>query len=880
MTCKILKTSLILFFLTAHAVIPFQDPETDPQEIEIDKWLILGPLSTPLPALHRDHKLGYAIEGLVNFKQFDVARLKPRLGQTYHWHDNSSVQWLGLSSGENGIELPGKWDNPCIAYMGFYIDAEQWTQAKLVLRSPQAFSVSMDGAIIGVKSKVDHTEEGKPPNGGTKYTTDLILETGKHWIVIKTVYDPSSNSSWSLKGHISIAPRYNSLPPVITLEAKKIMSIKHLLDGPKVTNVSVSPDGELAAMTFTQSRPPSDTTESWVELIEIKEMRRIRTFRGQDSLFEVTWAPQGKKFSYTSRKNSHATLWIVDIENGITLPIIRDMENLGSHVWSPTGDFIIYSVTEKGEEDKPGVKKVQGLADLQPYWRDRSYLYKITLPDGVRQRLTAGEFSTNLNAISPDGRSLLFTRSLVDLTQRPYSISELYNLDLLTLNTKLLWQGPWLGSVQWLPKENRLLVLGGPSVFGDLGHDVIEGIIPNEYDTQAYIFDLDTLGVEPITRDFDPSIKEAKWCEAAESLYFTATDRSYERLYKFDRKRKTFYRVETGVDAVHTISIAQKEPLAVYIGSSASDPPKAYLINLEKSQRTLLSDPGAQDFSDVVFGPVERWTFKNEEGVEIEGRIYCPPNFDAEKKYPCIVNYYGGTIPVSRSFGGRYPLNLYAAQGYVVYVMQPSGSVGFGQGFSSRHVNDWGIIVADEIIRGVEKFLDAHSFVDPNRLGCIGASYGGFMTMLLQTRTNLFATAISHAGISSLSSYWGEGYWGYSYSAYATANSFPWNRKDLYVNQSPLFNADKIATPLLLLHGTADTNVPVGESTQLYTALKLLGKEVEFIQIQDQNHHIMNYSIRILWTKTILAWFDRWLKRQPDWWQHLYPKRGTIESGN
>jgi dipeptidyl aminopeptidase/acylaminoacyl peptidase len=100
------------------------------------------------------------------------------------------------------------------------------------------------------------------------------------------------------------------------------------------------------------------------------------------------------------------------------------------------------------------------------------------------------------------------------------------------------------------------------------------------------------------------------------------------------------------------------------------------------------------------------------------------------------------------------------------------------------------------------------------------------------------------------------------------------------VNQSPLFNADKIATPLLLLHGTADTNVPVGESTQLYTALKLLGKEVEYIQIQDQNHHIMNYGIRILWTKTILAWFDRWLKRQPDWWLHLYPNKGTFKSKN
>jgi dipeptidyl aminopeptidase/acylaminoacyl peptidase len=160
--------------------------------------------------------------------------------------------------------------------------------------------------------------------------------------------------------------------------------------------------------------------------------------------------------------------------------------------------------------------------------------------------------------------------------------------------------------------------------------------------------------------------------------------------------------------------------------------------------------------------------------------------------------------------------------------------------------------------------------VDKKRVGCIGASYGGFMTMLLMTKTDMFATAISHAGISSISSYWGEGYWGYSYSAMATANSFPWNRKDIYVNQSPLFAADKIKTPLLLLHGASDTNVPVGESIQLYTALKLLNRPVELIQVDDQDHHIMQYSKRILWTKTILAWFDRWLKDQPEWWNEMY----------
>jgi dipeptidyl aminopeptidase/acylaminoacyl peptidase len=145
--------------------------------------------------------------------------------------------------------------------------------------------------------------------------------------------------------------------------------------------------------------------------------------------------------------------------------------------------------------------------------------------------------------------------------------------------------------------------------------------------------------------------------------------------------------------------------------------------------------------------------------------------------------------------------------------------------------------------------------------------------MLLSTRTDMFAAGIAHAGISSISSYWGEGYWGYAYNAISAANSFPWNRKDIYINQSALFHADKITTPLLLLHGAVDANVPPGESTQLFTALKILGRDVEYIQVMDQDHHIMRYNKRKLWTRTILAYFDKWLKGQPDWWNDLYPAK-------
>ena len=221
----------------------------------------------------------------------------------------------------------------------------------------------------------------------------------------------------------------------------------------------------------------------------------------------------------------------------------------------------------------------------------------------------------------------------------------------------------------------------------------------------------------------------------------------------------------------------------------------------------------------------------------------------------------------------RYPSHVYAGLGYIVYIIQPSGATGFGQEFSARHVNAWGKLTADEIIEGTKKFCEEHPFVNTKKIGCMGASYGGFMTQYLQTKTDIFAAAMSHAGISDITSYWGEGYWGYSYSSLASANSYPWNARDMYTLQSPLFNADKINTPILFLHGTADTNVPIGESIQMFTALKLLGKPTAFVQVEGENHHILDYDKRILWNNTIYAWFAKWLKDQPEWWDALYPPK-------
>jgi dipeptidyl aminopeptidase/acylaminoacyl peptidase len=408
---------------------------------------------------------------------------------------------------------------------------------------------------------------------------------------------------------------------------------------------------------------------------------------------------------------------------------------------------------------------------------------------------------------------------------------------------------------------------GGPSAFNGIGNKLKKGITPNDYDGQLFLYDLISKNPVQLSKNFSPSINSVYWKEK-NIVYLNVTEKSFKRVYRFNLKKKKYKRINTITDVVSSMDISGN--LAVYSGSSTSKAPMLYRLNLSSRTVSVLKNYNKEMFKNVLFGKCKDWDFKASSGKLIKGRLYYPIGFNKRKKYPCIVYYYGGTSPVTREYGGRYPKNWYAANGYIVYVLQPTGAVGFGQEASAVHVNDWGRITSKEIIDGIKQLVKEHQYIDSNKIGSMGASYGGFLTQYLATQTDIISAFISHAGISALSSYWGVGDWGYLYSGVASADSFPWNRKDLYVGHSPLYMVDRIKSPILLLHGDIDNNVPPGESYQMYAALKLAGKKAALITFKGQQHFILEYGKRVRWMRTIIAWFDKWLKNQPEHWNDMY----------
>ena len=748
----------------------------------------------------------------------------------------------------------------------FCVSNTQRTKATIAVEGLEQYRLFVDGEQVAVN--------------GDKAET--ILTPSQHTVVIK--YLTRKNASSDKKSIKLTVTAANGAPlSVGDATAKRAYNIYDVICAPNYPSVSISPNGKFIVV-----------RKTWVDRKgnnhSISELRNFQTNRLMATFEEsVKWMPSSNKLYFT-QKASDSSIAGEEKQDGtlqlITInPLTMEREVLAANIpegwfqFTPDEKTLIYTLTTEGRKKDPQVYDVKEPEDRQPGWRERSNLAKYDLASGILQPLTFGYHNIYLMDISADSRYLLIGKGEERLTKRPTTLTSFYRLDLGSMNASaatapkvetLIEKGEFLNSAQFSPDGKSILVSASPEAFNGIGKNVEEGQTPSMIDTQLYLMTLADKKVRPLTRDFNPNVLSTEWSKVDGNIYFTAEDKDCVHLFRLNPKSGKFTLLKTPEEYIKSFSLASSAAEMAFSGQSASNADRLYKMNTKALKSQLVDDLSARELKDVELGECKAWNFVNSRGDTLCCRYYLPPHFDAAKKYPMVVNYYGGCSPTSRMFQSRYPHHVYAAMGYVVLVVNPSGATGFGQKFSARHVDTAGEGVAEDIISSTQAFCDEHAFVNRKKIGCIGASYGGFMTQYLQTKTDLFAAAISHAGISDHTSYWGEGYWGYSYSEVSMANEYPWTNKHLFVDQSPLYNADKIHTPLLFVHGTADNNVPVGESIQLYTALKLLGRPTAMVLVDGQDHHIIDYEKRLKWQNTIFAWFAKWLQDDASWWTEMY----------
>lgn len=802
--------------------------------IEVQRAALTGPLAVRQP---------YATDSLnMKRKAFSISEVLD---------NNATKAFLRAeATGEVGRgEALSAADGAALRVLRFPLTAGRFTKAKINVRGLASYKLYADGTEVR--------------NG------EITLTPGRTQMALLCLTKPEDRDTF----RVDITGDNLSALSLAT-DTKRPYTMREMLWGNHYRNVALSPSGRYLVTVY------YDTKEDGGNLFRtvVTELASGREVYARNEYASLTWLPRRDRdvLYFTTNAAAGRRLVTLDVASGKETVVAEGLPE-GSFSVPASMDYLIYSRAEEGERDATDVRRVMEPDDRMGGWRNRNALFRYDLKTRLLERLTFGSASVYLSDISSDGRTLLLTYSRSDLRRRPFRRTTVVTMDAYSGAVDTLFADTtFISSVQFSPAADAVLVKASPAAFGGIGSEVGEGQIPNAFDERLYLFDMKRRDVRPLLCDFAPSVDNAEWLPGDGNIYFSATEGHGRSIYRLDPRTGTRTRFSLPVSYVqdYTVASMQKKPAMVFFGQTGERARDMYACNLDSATprtRRIGDIDFDKMFGDVAIGACRDWNFLSSRGDSIHGFYFLPPDFDATKRYPLLVYYYGGCTPTAKMLEFQYPFQVLAGQGYVVYVCEPSGAIGFGQEFAARHVNTWGKESGDDIIEGTKAFLAAHPYVDPAKVGCMGASYGGFMTQYLQTQTDIFATAISHAGISNIASYWGGGYWGHTYGEAAQYGSFPWNNPDLYVQQSPLFNADKIHTPLLLIHGTADTNVPTDESRQLFTALRILGRPVSYVEVNGENHVIVNYNKRLLWQNAIFAWLAYWLKDEPEWWRELYP---------
>ncbi len=727
---------------------------------------------------------------------------------------------------------------------GFYIENTGYAKCKVNVKCSSKCTVYVDGV----------KQEG-----------ETALVPGRHSVSLKLLQKTGTADTLRL-GVETQQDKYVTVNP----DGKRYWTLHDLMHGERLNRVALSSSGKYLA----QDRKITHEggTDEWrKEIIELSTgyRRTLSDFH--------QWAATDDRYVRVRTVDDGTKVYeAVDLRTGDVRLIgkYKCKANASAELVAGDTKLLIHESVEGPDEKDKAVRQILQPDDRQPGWRNRTNVQIYDFVTEVLSNVALG-VSNSYASVSDDGSKILLSVYRQDITRRPFVFTTVLLLDAQTMEADtLVSEDGFLSSCGLSPDGRYVHFIGSPEAFGGIGNVLPEGRIPNMYDYQLYLMDLLSREVKCLTCDFNPSVQDVKWCKADGNMYVRAENRDLMSVFRFSPRTGKSDMLQLSEPYVYSgYDVAEERAMLAYTGESTQHSDRSWTVDLKNGKEKMVNDINPERLDNIQLGECHDWNFVAERGDTIYGCYYLPPYFDESKRYPMLVYYYGGCSPVGRFLDSYYSYQEWAAMGYVVYVLQPSGCSGFGQEFASRHVNAYGDYTADDIIQGTKLFCKEHPYVKADKVGCMGASYGGFMTQYLQTKTDIFAAAMSHAGISNPASYWGFGYWGYSYSAVSAANSYPWNNTELYSGHAPLFNADKIHTPLLFMHGTADTNVPINESVQMFTALKILGRKTAFITVDGENHHILDYNKRIRWHDSIMAWFARWLQDDPTWWNDLYPEK-------
>ncbi|HUS17886.1 MAG TPA: S9 family peptidase, partial [Chloroflexia bacterium] len=651
-------------------------------------------------------------------------------------------------------------------------------------------------------------------------------------------------------------------------EEARPVAAADLLDMRFLSEPAISPDGQRVAFVVARADADSNDYKAHIWMARADGTGRSRQFtHGAKRDGHPAWSPDGRWLAFTSSRSGHKEIWLIPTDGGEARRLTYTPHGAGNPSWAPDSRALAFT-TEVGAEDpaphhhsfesedeqkkrkeKEAKAKresplrhirLQYKRDGEGLWQGRyTHIWVQALDedgasDGPPRQLTDGDYDDSPAVWSPDGQYLAFSsnRTMPDPDQ--VLVSDLFVVPAAGGTPQQLTSGKGPAhSPAWRPDGNALAYVGHDRA-GEMGYGsnnilYVVPFVPGEsaaHQRQDLSGHLD----RPVD---DTSLSDSRlgglvnypvWTPDGSAIYMTVSSWGRTELRRFPAVEGREVTVVAGGDrAITSFCFSADQTTLAFVVGSPANPGDLFTARVDAAGVTSgeqqITHVNKAPFAHAPRGLVEEIRFDGPDGTPLQGWIVKPPGFDPGQRYPAVLNIHGGPH-LMYGFTYFHEFQALAAQGYVVFYMNPRGSQGYGQAFADVIRGCWGEPAMDDLMHGIDVLLE-QGYVDPTRLAVSGGSYGGYMACWIIGHTQRFKVAVSSRPVTNLISFYGSSDAGWELTEWEFASLLPDPQayEELW-KHSPLSYAPQVETPLLLTHGEQDLRCPIEQSEEMFVALK------------------------------------------------------------
>lgn len=625
------------------------------------------------------------------------------------------------------------------------------------------------------------------------------------------------------------------------------MTLEDLFTLKSVSDPQLSPDGRWVAYVVTEVDLKAGESNSDIWLVPAAGGEAIKLTTSKKSDNSPRWSPDGKRIAFISAREEKTQIFLISPFGG-EAEKLTDHKTAPSNIeWSPDGKKILFVAQDPPTEQEEKKKKEKDDAFRFDQEFKMSHLWVIDVATKKSTQLTKGnDYTVSQPRWSPEGSRIVF---VTHPTPRPddgslsdvwvYAFADSTARKLTTNNgpdTAPIWS-PDGGTIAYLSRPGDLIAVGNQHL-----HLIpASGGLPKN-----------------ISASFDASLSNMRWSPDGSRIYFTSSQSVTSHLYSIDVKTNKVTQHTTGAFVLGSPSFSRDGKWVVFTQQSEVQAPELFIaaVNSWKSTKLTSTNP---ILDSLKLGKADTMRWKSYDGLEIEGLVLYPADYQPGKSYPLLVYGHGGptsayirTFPASWGNLGQF----YASNGWVVFYPNFRGSTNYGEKFMQANIKDWGNGDYKDIMTGVDELIK-RGIADSLRMAYAGWSYGGYLANWIVSQTDRFKAISCGAGLSNM------------YSMYSTNDlqrvletffgGTAWENPDEYDKRSGIRYIKNAKTPTIIFHGQEDKRVPLSQGQELYMGLKKHNVPVELIVFPRQGHGLTEPKLQYDKMKREWAWFSRYV---------------------